>query len=69
MSAFESGEKRRQYSKTKFNHNSSRSHVILKIIIEIKSKKNMHKMITSSITLADLAGSEAVGEMNESKTF
>ena len=42
------------------NHNSSRSHVIFTISMEIKYKNNAFKSYFPTITLGDLAGSEGL---------
>ena len=42
------------------NHQSSRSHVILQLDLDIRNPKFPSRSVTSSITLADLAGSECL---------
>lgn len=42
------------------NPNSSRSHVILQLDLEIKSGMRFERLTTTSLTLADLAGSECL---------
>lgn len=49
------------------NHNSSRSHVVFTIALEIKHKNNIMKTISSTITLADLAGSEGISGTGKKK--
>ena len=42
------------------NHNSSRSHVILQLDVEIRNQRTNIKSASSAILLADLAGSEGI---------
>lgn len=42
------------------NHNSSRSHVILQLDVEVRNQRNHLKCASSAILLADLAGSEGI---------
>lgn len=42
------------------NHNSSRSHVILQLDVEVRNQRNHLKCASSAILLADLAGSEGM---------
>ncbi len=58
---FQKGEYRRHFAVTEWNHNSSRSHVVFSLEIEIRYKSDPFKTYTSVITLADLAGSESIG--------
>lgn len=60
MKIFEQGEKKRHFASTKWNHSSSRSHVVFSIEMEIKYKNNIYKSYYPKITLADLAGSEGL---------
>jgi kinesin family protein 6/9 len=53
------GENHRTVAEHKLNKNSSRSHCIFTINLEIRSKvKSSEKVIISKINLVDLAGSE-----------
>lgn len=67
LAIFERGEKNRKFAYTKQNHNSSRSHVFLEITIETR-RQNVYQNTTSSIILADLAGSEKYNENLEHDT-
>lgn len=55
------GEGQRKYAATNMNHNSSRSHVVLKLKIETRYKHQPHKSYFSTLMMADLAGSECIG--------
>ena len=55
------GEENRKYNSTEANPNSSRSHVILKLKLEIRNSRFPLKKIYSYFMLADLAGSESIG--------
>merc|ERR1719215_1048446 len=57
MATMADGEKRRHVTATKMNSSSSRSHLLLSIIIECKVKEP-EQVIYGKITLCDLAGSE-----------
>ena len=59
---FEIGEKNRQFAETKMNPQSSRSHCIFKIDIEIRGKNR--QAVKSKIYLVDLAGSESYQNIN-----
>ena len=67
MSFFTLGEKRRHFAATEWNHNSSRSHVVFTLEIEIRLKQKFVKSFSSIITLADLAGSESIGSKKKNK--
>ena len=56
----EKGESQRKYATTQMNHNSSRSHVILQLDVEVRNQRNHLKCGSSAILLADLAGSEGI---------
>jgi hypothetical protein len=60
MNWYKKGESTRSFATTAQNHNSSRSHVVLKINLEIRYKARPFKSYNSNIVLADLAGSEAL---------
>ena len=61
MGYFEKGEAERTYASTEANNKSSRSHVILQLDIEVRHHKAPLRPVFASITLADLAGSECLG--------
>ena len=65
----EHGQKRRQVAATKMNEQSSRSHSILGIHLDIKQNENDVVPIKSSLYFVDLAGSERAGKHagNDSK--
>ena len=67
MQYFTIGEKKRHFAATEWNHNSSRSHVVFSLQIEIRSKDKFLKSLYSTITLADLAGSESIGNKKKNK--
>lgn len=67
MEVFYRGENKRKFAQTKWNHKSSRSHVIFVIDIEIRNKYDFNKNFSSTITLADLAGSETIGTPTDLK--
>merc|ERR1719331_2007240 len=57
MQALAEGERRRHVAQTKMNSASSRSHLLLSIIIECNVKETQ-QVLYGKITLCDLAGSE-----------
>lgn len=60
MQWYYKGESTRIFASTSQNHNSSRSHVVFKIMLDIRYKTRPYKIYNSNIVLADLAGSEAL---------
>ena len=54
------GEDNRKYFSTEMNPNSSRSHVILQLELDIRSGNRFEKKVITSLTMADLAGSECL---------
>lgn len=59
----EQGEAQRVIAETNQNEQSSRSHTVFRINIEIKTTENgVEKFRTSMLNLVDLAGSEAVSK-------
>lgn len=69
IKAYEFGENRRQFAATSMNHNSSRSHVVLQLKLEIRYKTRPFKSYHSNIILADLAGSEGIGKSIKDPRF
>lgn len=69
IKAYEFGETRRQFAATSMNHNSSRSHVVLQIKLEIRYKARPFKSYHSNVILADLAGSECIGKWSKDSRF
>ena len=69
IKAYEFGENRRQFAATSMNHNSSRSHVVLQLRLEIRYKARPYKSYHSNIILADLAGSECIGRSAKDPRF
>jgi hypothetical protein len=60
MQWYYKGESTRIFASTSQNHNSSRSHVVFKVMLDIRYKSRPYKIYNSNIVLADLAGSEAL---------
>lgn len=56
----EMGESARKIGETCLNEQSSRSHTIFRVSVEIRSKTQSDKIIYSTLNLVDLAGSEGV---------
>ncbi|XP_046556912.1 LOW QUALITY PROTEIN: kinesin-like protein KIN-7O [Haliotis rubra] len=56
------GETRRKFAETKANDRSSRSHVILRIIIESRLKGDVDAVMVSHLNFVDLAGSEKAAD-------
>lgn len=54
------GESFRKFGETSLNEQSSRSHTVFRIAIEIRNKSRPDKIICSTLNLIDLAGSEGV---------
>ena len=61
LEVFERGSKGRASSSTKMNAESSRSHLIVTIVITLQNKRT-GKAIRGKLTLVDLAGSERVSK-------
>ncbi|XP_060516227.1 uncharacterized protein LOC132695783 [Cylas formicarius] len=64
MALVKKGMKTRKIGCTNMNEHSSRSHTILKLIIQAHLKDCEGLITESSLSLVDLAGSERVGQMN-----
>jgi len=62
---FDNGSKNRHVASTKMNAESSRSHLILSVIIEATNKTN-GQVNRGKLSLVDLAGSERVGKTGAS---
>ena len=60
MQWYYKGESARVFAATSQNHNSSRSHVVFKVMLDIRYRTRPFKIYNSNIVLADLAGSEAL---------
>ena len=58
------GERKRHFAATSLNHSSSRSHVLLKLSLDVRNKAQPLSQRLAHLTLADLAGSE-----NANKNF
>ncbi|XP_067686264.1 centromere-associated protein E-like [Haliotis asinina] len=56
------GETKRKFAETKANDRSSRSHVILRIIIESRLKGDIDAVMVSHLNFVDLAGSEKAAD-------
>ncbi|XP_046377097.2 centromere-associated protein E-like [Haliotis rufescens] len=56
------GETKRKFAETKANDRSSRSHVILRIIIESRLKGDVDAVMVSHLNFVDLAGSEKAAD-------
>ena len=62
LAVFNKGEKQRSYAITKMNHQSSRSHVIFQIEIEMKLYEKHIISKCPRIYLVDLAGNESINK-------
>ncbi len=60
MDLYKKGESSRKVGETQLNDKSSRSHTVFKINLDVKSISNPSKILSSTINLIDLAGSESV---------
>ena len=63
---YEKGEIKRKFAITNMNHNSSRSHVMVQLDIRTRFQSQPMKTYTSTLIMADLAGSECI---EKSKTY
>ena len=62
MALLELGEKGRHYGATKMNATSSRSHTLMKLVIETKKSNESAEAVMAELFLVDLAGSERVAK-------
>jgi hypothetical protein len=60
LKIFYEGELRRRYAVTNMNHNSSRSHVVFQIKVDLTMFKTHFAKKNPKILLLDLAGSESI---------
>ena len=58
----EIGESFRKTGETSLNEQSSRSHTIFRVAMEVRNKSRPDKITCSSLNLIDLAGSEGVSK-------
>lgn len=58
IKAWIEGERKRHFAATSLNHASSRSHVLVKLSLDVREKARPLNQRTASLLLADLAGSE-----------
>ena len=64
LKVFQQGESQRSFSSTEMNHNSSRSHVVFQIRVDLRMYKNNLVRKNPRILLVDLAGSESTRRIN-----
>lgn len=60
LKVFQTGETRRKFAVTEMNHNSSRSHVIFQIRVDLRMYKTNFVRKNPKILILDLAGSESI---------
>ena len=62
MFCSEIGESCRKVGETSLNEQSSRSHTVFRIVMEVRNKSRPDKITCSTLNLIDLAGSEGVSK-------
>lgn len=60
LKVFQAGETRRRFAVTEMNHNSSRSHVVFKVRVDLRMYRTNLVRKNPSILILDLAGSESI---------